>query len=197
MKINYLKIAILAFLLSFAVSCDQIKELATFTKCTFRMKTLTNAELAGVNIQNKSKISQFSLSDAAKVTLAYAKGSLPVSFTLNIEGKNPNTVKASMAKMEWIAYIDDVQISSGTNSERIEIAPNNGTSDIPIQISFDLKKVITKESKDAFVNFGLNLTDASNQPTRVSLKIKPTINIGGVPVTYPGYFTVTKEFGAK
>ena len=43
----------------------------------------------------------------------------------------------------------------------------------------------------------INLAGAGNEPSRVSVKVKPTINVGAFPLTYPGYFTVSKEFGGK
>lgn len=177
-------------------SCGALKELATFAKCQFRMTTMENTRLAGVNIQGKKSLSDFKITDAAKLTMAIAKGALPLSFTLNVEAKNPNPVGAAIQGMDWIAYIDDVEIVRGRVNQRIEVAANNGVSNIPLQISVDLKKVINKDSKDALINFGLNLTDAGNKPTRVKLKVKPSILVSGVPITYPGYFPVKKEFGA-
>jgi len=74
-------------------------------------------------------------------------------------------------------------------------APSNGgVSTIPMRLTTDLIDILKKDSRQALVNFGLNLADAGNQPTRVSIKIKPTILIGAMEIVYPGYFTVKHDF---
>jgi len=40
----------------------------------------------------------------------------------------------------------------------------------------------------------LNLADTGNRPTRVSIKVKPTILVGAMEINYPGYFTVKHDF---
>lgn len=35
---------------------------------------------------------------------------------------------------------------------------------------------------------------AGGQPTRLSLKIKPSVYVGSTMLTYPDYFTITKDF---
>jgi hypothetical protein len=87
-----------------------------------------------------------------------------------------------------------VQIATGSLERRIEIPANGGTAIIPLQLNTDLVEILNKDSRQALVNFGLNLADAGNRPTRVSLKVKPTILIGAVEINYPGYFTVTHDF---
>ena len=52
------------------------------------------------------------------------------------------------------------------------------------------------DNPQTMLNFALNLVDAGNQPTRLSMKIKPSVIIGGQSVNYPGYFTITKEFSS-
>jgi hypothetical protein len=47
------------------------------------------------------------------------------------------------------------------------------------------------------MNFGLNLAGSGNRPSRMTLKVKPTIMVGTTPISYPGYLSVTNEFGGK
>jgi len=175
---------------------EQTQQLATFTKCEFKMKTLTNTKLVGLDIQNKKKFSDFKFMDAANVTKTLLSGNLPLSFQLNIEAKNPNQKIAAMQKIAWKLYIDDILMTTGNVNKAISIPPG-GTENLPIQIKLDLKELLKKETKTAILNFGFNLADAGNYPTRVRLDIKPTINISGTPIEYPGYFTLKKEFGSK
>jgi hypothetical protein len=177
-------------------SCDILKQMVTFTKCEFKMNSLTDAKLANVMVQNKKSFSDLTWTDAASVTKSLVSGKLPLTFNLNIEVKNPNTTPASMQKMEWRVFLDDIQITEGVMDQKVAIQPG-ATQIIPLSVSVDLKQIFNKETKDALLNLGLNLTDAGGYPTRVKLDIKPTIYVGSFALTYPGYFTLQKEFGAN
>ena len=181
-------------------SCDilnQVKQMETFAKCEFRLNTVQNISLAGVYIQNIKKFSDVNLLDAAKITAALAQGSLPLSLTLNVDVKNPNSTTAAMNKLEWILLIDNIEMVRGINNQRVSVSPNGGISTLPLQITTDLKKVLSGKSSEAMLNFGCNLAGVGNRPTRITLKAKPSIMIANKSIAYPGYITVNNEFGSK
>ena len=178
-------------------SCDileQAGQMAMLAKCQFRLSTLTNSKLAGVNIQTIDSYKQLNLMDVAKVTTAYATGSLPLTFTLNVEVKNPNTIAAGMSKLDWILLIDDVERLSGITEQRITIPANGGIATLPMDLKIDLMKILETKNVESLANFAMNLAGVGNKPTRVSLKAKPTIYVGSTPITYPNYITVNTEF---
>ncbi len=177
------------------IGCDVLQQMATFSKCEFKMNSLTDTRLAGVDVHSKSSFKSLSFMDAASLTKTLLNGTLPLTFNLNIEVKNPNSTTAAMQKMEWKVSIDDVEMTTGVLDKQVSIEPN-ASQIIPLAVAIDLKKVLTGKSKNALLNFGFNLAGAGNSPTRVKLAIKPTVSIGSFPVTYPGYFTLKKEFGS-
>jgi hypothetical protein len=181
----------------FIASCSQIKELTNLLTCDFRLASAENITLAGVNVQKLKSFSDLTLIDGASLLATVASGSLPLNFTLNVQARNPNKEKAALSKLDWIAVIDNTQIASGTTTKRVEIAPNNGTGNFPLQISTDLVKLLSGQSGKNIINFGLNLVDAGNRPTRITLKAKPTVMVGSYAVQYPGYITISKEFAVK
>ena len=194
------KLIVVALILVAFNSCDvlqQAQQMATLAKCDFRLKTVENTSLAGVNIQRIQHMSDVKLMDAAKITSAYAGQSFPLTFTLNVEARNPNAGTAAMQRLDWILYIDNIEMAAGTNTQAISIPGNQGTAIVPLLISTDLKKSLSGKSGDAILNFGFNMAGAGNAPTRITLKAKPTITIGGFQVAYPGYISVSKEFSSK
>ncbi len=178
-------------------SCATLMQMANIVNCDFRMKSVSQTKLVGINIEDKSSFKSLGLMDIGKLTNAYINKNIPLSFQLNVEAKNPNTTPAIMSKFDWILTIDDIEMTRGTNNEQVSIPGNNGTSIIPMQLSFNIFEILKNESKDALLNFAFNLADASNKPTRIGLKLKPTINVGQVPISYPDYLTVTTEFGGN
>jgi hypothetical protein len=182
-----------------ASSCSVLKqtsEIASFARCEFRIESARNIKLAGVNIQDKHSVSDISLMDMAKIGSVMARGTLPLTFDLNLGAKNPNPKLAAMNKLDWILYIDDIEMTRGILNQRIEI-PSNGVIVFPVAMNLDLMKSLNGKSGDALINFALNLGGTGSRPTRIKLKAKPTIMVGTTPIQYPGYITIQQEFGAQ
>ena len=186
------------FILAISIALSSCKTLMSYTNilnCDFKMKSLTNTQLGGIDIQNIKNYSELGFIQLGTLTKAYLSGSINLEFQLDLECKNPNPSEASMAKFDWIISIDDIQMATGTNSQEYKIPPNDGTQIIPLNISINLLDILNDQTKNALLNFGLNLADNSNKPSRVGLKIKPTIYLNGIPITYPGYIDLGTEYG--
>jgi len=194
---NKLKVLIIPIFISLMLSsCSFLKEIASLGKCEFRVTTLDHPTLAGVDVSDINSFGDFGFADMGILTASIMKGVLPLDFTLNIEARNPNPATAAMNRLEYIALIDDVQIATGALDQRIEIPASGGIATIPLRLSTDLIEILKKDSRQALINFGLNLADAGNRPTRVSIKVKPTILVGGIEIVYPGYFDVHYDFSS-
>lgn len=179
-------------------SCSVLQEAGKFANivnCRFRLESVKQLTLAGVNVQNVKKLSDLTLVDGAKLATAVASGQFPLTFTLNTEVSNPNASSAKMTQFDWILLIDDIEMTAGTVNNSYTI-PAKGASVIPMQINIDLKKALSGKSADAIINFGLNLAGTGNEPTRFTLKVRPTISVGAYSITYPNYMTVTTQYGS-
>ena len=197
MKLKHNFIPALACLLALFAglqSCSFLKEISTLGKCEFRMGTLEQPAIAGIDVSRIKNFSDLTLVDVGIVSASFMRGELPLSFTLNIEVRNPNPATAALNRLEYMAYIDDVEVARGSLDQRVEIAANGGITNIPLHLSTDLVRILNKDSRATLFNFGLNLADASNRPTRVTLKVKPTIMVGMMEIAYPGYFNIKHDF---
>jgi hypothetical protein len=186
------------FVISLFTSCsvlDQTSQMKAFGRCDFRIESSRNMKLAGVNIQGRDATGDLSLYEMAKIGSVIAGGTLPLTFDLNIEVKNPNATLAAMNKMDWILLIDDAEVTRGVLAQRIEV-PAYSMANFPVFINIDLLKSINGKSSDALINLALTLSGTSSRPTRIKLKAKPTIYFGTTPVEYPGYITIRQDFGS-
>jgi hypothetical protein len=155
---------------------------------------INNITLAGINVQNMQNYEQLGFLDVAKLTTAIASNNLPLSFTVDVQGKNPNQGTAAMNRFDWILFVDDIEMTRGVINDRVEIPANGGVATLPLSISVNLMELLTGESGDALLNFGFNMAGAGNKPTRILVKAKPTVYIGGTPIEYPGYINIRTEF---
>lgn len=172
---------------------DQTRGMKNFTKCSFRIRDVQDLTLAGVNVQNVQSFSDLNFAESAKITAILLSGELPLTFTLNIEIQNPNEDEAMMNEMDWILFIDDNEIVDGSLNKKIKIGPG-GISVVPVPLNLDLLKLLTGESSQSVMNFGLNLSGNGGSPSRMKLKIKPSVYISGKKISYPGYISIEDEF---
>lgn len=189
----------LAILLPFFTGCAEIKaqleKMASFSKCEFRMDSVEKTAVAGIQVQGLESVSDIPLLELAKLRSVLATGKLPLTFILNLEAKNPNTADAGMNKFEWILLMDGNEMTTGLMEKAVEI-PAKRVGTIPLVVSFDLRKVLSGKTLDSMLNLALNIAGEGTKPTRLSLKLKPSIKVEGQELDYPGYITVTHEFSS-
>jgi LEA14-like dessication related protein len=180
--------------LSALVSCAYLQELTALKDCEFRLGTLENPLLAGVDISKVFSAKDFSIDQTGKLSRSILQGTLPLSFILNVDVKNPNPKNASLNRLEYLAFIDDTQIASGSMEEHVVIPAGGGIATIPVKVQTDVMDLLKKEPMNTVLNYALNLADNGKRPVRVSIKIKPWIQIGSVDREYPGYITINQDF---
>jgi len=172
----------------------QVSEIQAFTKCRFRIGSVNNIRLAGVDVQNVRTFNNLSVMNVATLTSAYLGKNMPLSFVLNIDGQNPGTTQAALGGFDWQLLIDGQQFLTGNNPTRVTIAPNGGTTAIPMQINLELFKALSGKSKDAVMNFGLALAGQNGQSSRIALRIKPSFIVNGYTFALPNYVEIGKDF---
>jgi hypothetical protein len=101
-----------------------------------------------------------------------------------------------MNKLEWILFIDEHEMVAGVLDQKVEITPGQ-VAEIPIAISTDLKEALKGKSRDAIVKLAFNVAGKGDNPTHILLKVKPSIDIAGYTITYPGYIDVKMDFTAE
>ncbi len=188
------KLITLTVLILSMAGCSILTELTALTKCEFRFQSAQDPVIAGINVMEIHSFSDLTFLDGQRVVSTILQKKLPFGITANVEISNPGPVMAAVNYIEWIAFIDDIQIATGRIDKRIEIQPNGGTSILPIRIETDLYQYLQGDNPRTMLNFGLNLIDAGGQPTRLSMKIRPSVYVGGRLIPSPEYFTISKEF---
>ncbi len=194
--ISFKRALILPSMIILVHGCSILSELTALTKCEFSFHSAQNPSVSGIDVSNKHSFADFSFLDGQTILGNLLQKTLPFRITANVEVKNPGINTAAVNSIQWIAFIDDVQVAQGTVTDRVEIAAGGGTSIIPIRVQTDLFDYLKGDNPRTMLNFALNLVDAGNQPTRLRMKIKPSVLIGGQSLLYPGYFTIQKEFSS-
>ena len=175
-------------------SCDvltQVAQMANFANCKFNFNSVDQIQMLGVNLSKGMSKSDLNAAQLLSLANAIANKKLPVSFNVNVGVNNPNTIPASMSKMDYIVSLNGKEVISTTLNKSVNVGANS-SSVVSIPITTDLFQLFSGESADALLNLAFKLAGASSEPVNVGLKVKPYISINGQQLAYPDFISMNK-----
>ena len=194
----------LAFVLAGTIllsSCDvltqlanQFSSVANLANCDFSLKNVTNVNVAGVNVKNLTQ-GNLTAADVLKLVAAYQSKKVPLTMDVNVDIKNPTTTEAAMSALDWILAIDNTDMANGVNSKAYTIKPSTTTT-VPLGVNAELADLFSKKGVDALKTFASSFTN-DGISSNVSLRVKPSMNVGTAVVPFPNYITLEKKTGTS
>lgn len=190
-------IAILMLTASFT-ACEELAQIANqaaqtmnLKNCTFDVTGINNINMLGINLSNGMDQSNLNAAQLLKVTNSLMNKKLPVTFNVNLDVNNPNSIAASLGKMDYIIALNDKEVISSTFTNGFSINPNS-KGQIAIPISTDLFQLFSGETADAILNLAFKLAGAKSDPVNLGVKIKPYIKVNNQSLAYPNYISINK-----
>lgn len=187
-------------------SCSSVRDitnaLTSMQRMQFKLANVSNMKLAGVDVSKVADPSKLSIADGLSLTSAFTRGSLPATFTLNVEAKNPNngtsgsrTSVLTLDGFDWRLLIDDVSTVNGNLDHPIEVPGTTASTMIPLGVSMDFAKFFKDKGYTGVLNLALALGGAKGSTSNVKLDAQPTVGTPFGPLTYPSRITIVdKEF---
>ena len=175
-------------------SCDvltQVAQMANFANCTFDFNSLNQIQMLGIDLSKGMTKDNLNITQGLALVNAISNRTLPVNFNVNLDVKNPNSIAASMAKMDYIISLNGKEVVSTTLNQSVNV-PANSTNVVTIPIRTDLFQLFSGESADAIVNLAFKLAGANSNPVNIGIKVKPYITIGNQQLAYPDYISINK-----
>lgn len=191
-----LKLMICMFAAAGIVSCDVAKQAQgayNMVNCKYEYQSLNNLMVSGINVSKG-----LSLMDAPKIlgVLTGDKSSVPLGFTVNLGVTNPNATEAMLNGLEYVLAVDGIDFTSGALGNQLSI-PAGGTGTLPLAMAFDIATLLKGDTHDAVANVVKNFVGLGNEPSNVTLNIRPSFNVAGYKVTSPVYIPISFSFGGK
>jgi hypothetical protein len=190
------KLFIASLVLSLVISgiqCSVYETLTNVSRLKFKVGAVNGFQINGVSLSGKSKLADFNALDAIKLTAAFAQGSLPASFVLNVDAKNPNDgtggykkSDATIQNFKWRLFLDDKETISGELNEPLVVPGTGEVTTIPLKINLDLMKFFKDKGYDSIINLALALGGVQGSSSRVTLYATPTVSSPLGNITYPG-----------
>jgi len=188
--------AVLA-LSSCAALGDMASVLANLQRLKFKIGSVRDFRLLGIDLGNKAKISDFSAADILKIGQSYTSKKLPVEFVMDVLAINPNDgtggttrTSSTLTGLECRLLIDGEPTITGNIDDPVEIPGTGQESVIPLRLSLDLLEFFSDQRYDDILGLALAIGGRSGSPARLSLDAQPTVSTPLGPITYPGRVTI-------
>ena len=196
------KIFLIISLIFLVTSCSVYETIVNLSRLQFKLGDVNNFELNGIDISGKSKLEDFNFQDLLKLTTAFSSGSLPVTFMLNVEAKNPNDgtggykrTDANIKSFPWRLFVNDKEAVSGDINERIFVPGTGEITEIPIEIKLDLIELFKNKGYEDLIDLALALGGKKGSSSKLTLYATPTVTTSLGDIKYPGELKIVdKEF---
>jgi hypothetical protein len=192
MKRFYL-IAILLYLVISGIQCSVYETMTNLSRLQFKVGDVNGFQINGVSISNKSKIADFNALDLINLSSAFAQGTLPASFVLNVDAKNPNDgtggykkSDATLQNFKWRLFLDGKETISGDIDKPLVVPGTGEATTIPLRINIDLMKFFKDKGYESIINLALALGGNQGSSSKISLYATPTVSSPFGNITYPG-----------
>ena len=191
----------------FTMQCGYLNQIqntiVNLQRCKFKLGSVNNFTLAGVSLEGKHSLSDFSLiGDGAKLASAFASRSLPAQFTLNVLATNPNdgtggttATSATLVGMPWDLLIDNKQTISGDIGTHVQIPGKGQSATIPLPTTVDLYQFFGDKQYEDIINLALAIGGAGGSVGRLTLRGTPRVSTPLGDISYPNPINIVdKEF---
>ena len=186
----------ITILLSFIISgiqCSVYETLTNLSRLQFKVGAVNGFQISGTPFSGKSKLGDFNPVDLLKISSAFAQGSLPASFILNVEAKNPNDgtggykkTDATLQNFKWRLFLDDKETISGDIDQPVSVPGTGDVTIIPLRINIDLMKFFKDKDYESIVNLALALGGAQGSSSKITLFATPTVSSPFGNIAYTG-----------
>lgn len=193
-------IKVVLITLIFLSGCGIYQTIQNISRLKYRIQSAQDYEILGIDITRKKSLRDFSSVEMLKLTSGLLQGSMPLTFKINIEAKNPNdgtggypATDLSIQSFPWRLYLNDKETLNG-NIENPVLVPGKGeASIIPINIEFDIVKSIKEKNLDDILAFVLQIGGMEGSTSHIKLITKPVIGTPLGNIEYPDQITIVDK----
>ncbi|MBN2344803.1 MAG: hypothetical protein JXO51_00325 [Candidatus Aminicenantes bacterium] len=202
-RVSALVLMLCVLLLQGCATLGEIaRTLTSLKRLQFRLQGIGDFTLAGVSVEGKSQLRDFSVADGIRLLAAFRNGSLPARFLLNVEARNPNdgsggTTRtiSTLTRFDWRLLIDDQPTVSGGIDRPLEIPGTGKATVIPLRLELDLYEFFGRGGYDDLLNLALALGGRGGDISRVALDAQPSVSTPIGDIAWPERITiVSREF---
>jgi len=181
-------------------SCSVYETIVNLSRLKFKLGSVNNFEIGGINISGKKSFQDFSAVEILMLTSTLTSGKLPASFTLNVEAKNPNDGTGGYAKTDatlkafpWRLNVDQTETISGDIGNPVSVPGTGEVTNIPLEMNIDMIQFFGNSGLENLVNLALAIGGQKGSSSRLTLFATPTVSSPLGDIKYPGELKIVDQ----
>ncbi|SEI69784.1 hypothetical protein SAMN05216327_103311 [Dyadobacter sp. SG02] len=202
---KHIWMAVIVLAAAVMTSCGvsrQVSEAKVFGDCKYDIASVDSVYLAGIDIREFRNLKSFNDFDLARypgLAMGLLRKNVPLNLRVNVDITNPTRKRAAINQLEYKVLLTESEIFNGYLSQLIEVLPGTTPTRVPVSLQTNAYQLLSNDkTRDQFVNMILALTGKSDaKPSKFVVKVRPTLDIAGKQVNYPGYITFEKEITSQ
>lgn len=190
-KATLLIIGMLILLVQACGLSQQKNAMKNLANCKYELVGIDSLTLAGADLKQLLNRDQIDLAKIPAIAFGYLNKNLPLKAALQVEITNPTNHLAGVKEFEYIIQLDRTELLNGISTLPVSV-PGQTTVVAPLRLETNIYKLIADANNQQRI---LQFFDNSNANTSVNLtiKVKPTIDLGNQVINYPGYVSIEKK----
>jgi len=190
------KIILLCFAAVTILGCGvnkQAQQIKALERCTYKVLSASNLTVAGTDVKRLVDNQDFNIGSLPALAFGLLRKDVPMRATLNLEITNPTGDLAAINQFDYKVLINNQELVDGFVNQQVSI-PSGQSIVVPVALNVNVYQFISNQKVMSEIS---DFLKGGDRKGLVTLKIKPSIMIGGTVVKYPGYITIDKEFSSK
>jgi hypothetical protein len=171
----------------------QAQQIKALERCTYRVVSATNLSVAGTDVKRLINNQDLNLGSLPALAFGLLRKDVPLRATLNLEINNPAGNLAAINQFEYKILINNQELVDGFVDRQVNIAAGQSVV-VPVAVNVNVYQFISNARVMSEISDFLHGGDRKGL---VTLKIRPSIMVGGALIKYPGYISIDKEFSSK
>lgn len=198
-KVLILSLLALPLLLTSCGINKQISQAKTLGDCRYTINSVDSIYLSGINVQSLRKIEDLDPVKYPRLAAGLLTRNVPLDARLNLQITNPTNRIAGINQLEYRILLAGQELFTGYLNQRIEVQPGGGKTVVPVRLNTNAYQLLTDDkTRNAFTQLMQNLAGSANtQPSKLTIRIKPTLDLGSKQINYPGYITIDQDVTNK
>ena len=191
------KVFLVFFALLILAGCSVLQTVQNVSRLKYRIDSATDYRVAGIFLADKKNIKDFSSIEMLKLTAGIVKGTLPLTFLLNVEAKNPNDGSSgyprtdlTLTSFPWRLFLNDKETVKGNINEPVFVPGKGESVLIPIRIEFDIAKSFKDKSIDDILMLLLQIGGVKNSTSNLKLLARPVVGTPFGNLAYTDEITI-------
>lgn len=176
----------------------QTRQIKALEKCTYRITSADQITLGGADVKKMISNQEINLASLPGLALGLLRKDVPLRARLNLEVKNPTGDDAAINEFEYKILINRQELATGFVNQAMNIAAGQ-SSIVPVDMEVNVYPFISNSKVMGEINDFIK-SGKNGGPERkgiLTLKIRPSVRVGGTLVKYPGFITIDKEVSSK